>query len=606
MTIKKITLLATLVAPAFSVWAEAKDRSDSMVITANRFLQPVASVLAPIDIVTREDIDRWQLKSLGEVFKRLPGVDIMQYGGRGQSASMFVRGTNNGQTLVLIDGIHLASSGVTGSIDFNQIPISLIQRVEFIRGARSSVYGSEAIGGVINIITRSNQQDAKLEAGIGSDNYQLYDGHIRQKIGQSTQLTLAGAYEDMRGFNVYPDSPMAVDADQDGFRSKSLLAEIEQQFSAEFSGFIRGYGYGNNAEYDQASVWGGSDERQLYSRNYAGGLRFQSGNYGSQLILSYQKYTDRNYEASLGKYSSSSMLDVISQRNLQWGNSYRLENGMLSAGFDWREEQTKPGTAYVTDGHTRDNNGFYLTGQQLWGQVTIEGAIRTDDNQQFGRHNTWQTAVGWQFTPDYRLTLSYGTAFRAPTFGQLYGFYGYAALQPEESNQWEAGIEGFGLLNWRLSAYRNRIKELIEYDIAAKKYYNNAKVTIKGVEWTGSIATGPLEHLIILEYIDPRTDSSGKTLARRAKHKAKYQLDWTMFNVDMDISYQYYGQRYDDKNNSVRLGSYSTLDLAGSYPVADHLIIRGRIANLFNKDYETAKGYATAKREYYLSASYSF
>lgn len=178
--IKKISLLTALSVTAFSGWAQENSSSpnssseknaDDMVVTANRFAQPVSSVLAPTTVVTREEIDRWQAKSLTDVMRRLPGVDIGQNGGLGQKSSLFIRGTNSSHVLVLIDGIRLNQAGISGSSDLSQIPLSLVQKIEYIRGARSAVYGSDAIGGVVNIITTREKNGTTLSAGIGSNGY---------------------------------------------------------------------------------------------------------------------------------------------------------------------------------------------------------------------------------------------------------------------------------------------------------------------------------------------------------------------------------------------------------------------------------------------------
>lgn len=219
MTIKKYTLFTALSVTAFSGWAQdstATSNKDEMVVTASRFKQPVSTVLAPTDIVTRDDIDRWQAKSLNEVMRRLPGVDIAQTGGLGQGSSMYIRGTEARHVLVLIDGIPLARTGIVNTVNFNQIPISLVQRVEYIRGPRSAVYGSGAIGGVINVITQTDQEGAQINAGVGSKGYQQYDGSVRQRFGD-TLATLAGGYQTTNGFNIKPDSPNPVDSDRDGF-----------------------------------------------------------------------------------------------------------------------------------------------------------------------------------------------------------------------------------------------------------------------------------------------------------------------------------------------------------------------------------------------------
>ena len=189
--IKKASLMTTLSVTAFSGWAQDSN-SDTLVVTANRFQQPVNTVLAPTDIVTRDDIDRWQSKDLNDVMRRLPGVDIARNGGMGQSASLYVRGTEARHVLVLIDGVPMARPGISNGVDISQIPISLVQRVEYIRGPRSAVYGSGAIGGVVNIITMTDAERSQINAGAGTNGYQSYDGAFNKRFGD-TLVTAAGA-----------------------------------------------------------------------------------------------------------------------------------------------------------------------------------------------------------------------------------------------------------------------------------------------------------------------------------------------------------------------------------------------------------------------------
>ncbi|KFF67199.1 MULTISPECIES: TonB-dependent vitamin B12 receptor BtuB [Pectobacterium] len=624
--IKKISLLTALSVTAFSGWAQENSSSpnssseknaDDMVVTANRFAQPVSSVLAANSIVTRADIDRWQAKSLNDVMRRLPGVDIAENGGRGQLGSVFIRGGSASHVLVLVDGVRMASPGVTGSIDFSQIPMSLVQRIEYIRGPRSAVYGSDAIGGVINIITERAQDGGVLNAGYGSHAYQNYDGSVRGHVSDNTVVSVAGSYEATHGYNVYPSSSLPIDRDNDGYRSKSFWGALEQRFSESTSGFFRAYGYDNNTDYD-AVFSGSSDKRYLNTRNYDAGLKFNEGIYSSQLIASYQTYDDLNFNDATGKYNGT--ITQIEQRNLQWGNVFIVGNGSLSLGADWRNERAEAGgiSAY-TNAQSRDNTGVYLTTQQQFGSITLEGAVRGDDNQQYGRHGTWQTGAAWEFVDGYRLVGSYGTAFKAPTFDKIYDTAfsrGNPNLSPEESKQWEIGLEGLsGPVNWRLSGYRNEVDNLINYRSITPMlgtYDNIGKALMTGAEFTAAYDTWWLSHQVTLEYLDAKDKTADKALARRAHKKAKYELSTTLENnVNVSLTWLYQGARSDTNfdvfpSQPVKLGGYSLWDLAASYPITSHLTVRGRIANLFDKDYETAYGYRTAGREYYLTGSYTF
>ncbi|AHG22758.1 vitamin B12/cobalamin outer membrane transporter [Chania multitudinisentens RB-25] len=621
MTMIKNTLLA-VIAPvtAFSGWAQdntTANHNDNLVVSANRFPQPVSSVLAPISIVTRNDIDRWQAKSVDDVMRRLPGVDVGRNGGLGQKSSLFIRGTNSSHVLVLIDGIRLNQAGVSGSSDLSQIPISLVQRVEYLRGPRSAVYGSDAIGGVVNIITTREENGTTLSAGGGSNGYQAYDAAVQQPVGDSTVATLAGNYTYSKGYDVvaYGNTGMQSQQDRDGFMSKVLYGAVDHRFNEQFSGFVRGYGYDNRTAYDgfySSSSDPLVDTRKLYNQTWDTGVRYRAGIYATQLIGSYSQSEDYDYDPRQGQYASSARLNDSQQYNLQWGNTLQVAKGTLSAGVDWQEQKLKPDSTSVNGEKNQRNTGVYLTGQQRGGPVTLEASVRGDDNSEFGWHGTWQSSAAWEFVEGYRVIASYGTAFKAPNMTQLYGIYSSnSKLKPEDSKQWEGGFEGLtGPVTWRVTGYQNDIDNLIDAtNVTNYTYYNISKATIKGVEATASFETGPLVHRLGYDYVDPRNGKTNEVLERRAKHQVKYELDWQIDDFDWAITYHYLGERYDTDYavyQKVKLGGVSLWDLAVSYPVTSQLTVRGRIGNLFDKDYETAYGYVTPGREYYLTGSYTF
>ena len=619
MTIKKHVLLMVLSVTAFSGWAQdsnsSTDNSDNMVVTANRFPQPISTVLAPTTIVTRDQIDRWQSKSLTDVMRRLPGVDIAQNGGLGQQSSMFIRGTNSSHVLILIDGIRLNQAGISGSSDLSQIPISLVQKIEYIRGPSSAVYGSDAIGGVVNIITTRNKLGSTITAGIGSNGYQSYDASTQQKLGDDTVGTFAGNYTYTHGYDVVANGNTGAQSqqDRDGFMSRTLYGSILHNFNESISGFIRGYGFDNRTAYDGYYTPGSPllDTQQLYNQTWDTGLRYKEGIYATQLIGSYTHSKTYNFDPRYGQYDPSATLDDVQQYNVQWGNTLQAWHGTVSGGLDWQKQTTTPGTNYLSEGYEQRDTGVYATTQQLFGPVTLEGAVRSDDNSQFGQHTTWQSSAAYEFIDGYRFIASYGTAFKAPNLGQVYSqYYGNTNLKPEESKQWEGAFEGLtGPVTWRVGGYKNEITNLIDSDPATYRYYNIGEAKIKGVEATASFDTGPFSHQLSYDYVDARNAQTNAILLRRAKQQVKYELDWQVEQIDWAVTYHYLGERYDTDYNTyqtVKLGGVSLWDLAASYPVTSHLTVRARIANLFDKDYETAYGYATPGREYFLSGSYTF
>lgn len=598
-----------------SLASASSNSSDEMVVSANRFEQPISSILAPVTVVTREDIDHWQSNTVIDVLRRLPGVDVAQSGGRGQLSSLFVRGTNSGHVLVLVDGIRLNQAGVSGSSDMSQIPLSMVQRIEYIRGARSAVYGSDAIGGVINIITGRSKSGTTLEATLGSYGYQNYTGSTQQQIGKKTKVTASASYNYTWGFDVEArgNTGGISQPDRDGFMNKTLWLGLEHQFSDEFSGFARAYGYDNRTKYDAEPSWDYAgvitDTRELSSRNYDVGVKFTKGIYSSQLISSYSHLKDYDFDPRKGRYDKSSLLKDSEQYNLQWGNTFKLDNGGISTGIDWNRQSIQPNHNFIAKKRSVDDTGLYITGQNQFNQVTVEGAVRSDYHSKYGWHSTWQTGAGWEFIEGYRLIGSYATAYKAPTLDQLYGRWGpNENLNPEESAQWEGGIEGLsGPLDWSLTAYRNDIDNMIDFSPKGQ-YSNIKKARIKGVEWVGDMDTWIFHHQLTLQYIDPRNKETNQILSRRAKQQVKYQLDWNMAAVEMGLTYQYIGQRYDinESYQRTKVGGVSLWDITAAYPITSHLTIRGKIANMFDKDYETAYGYRTAGREYFLTGSYNF
>ncbi|WOB99575.1 MULTISPECIES: TonB-dependent vitamin B12 receptor BtuB [unclassified Providencia] len=614
-----LSAAALAVLCATSSLASANDKTDQVVVSANRFEQPISSILAPVTVVTREDIDHWQSNTIIDVLRRLPGVDIAQNGGMGQQSSLFIRGTESRHVLVLIDGVRLNQAGISGSSDMSQIPISLVQRIEYIRGARSAVYGSDAVGGVVNIITRRDNDGTTLNAGIGSHSYQNYNGSTQQKISENTTVTAAGGYTHTKGFDVEArgNTGGGPQPDKDGFLNKTLWLGVEHQFSSALSAYARAYGYDNRTSYDGTPA----DTRKLYSRTYESGLKYANGKYSTSLLGSYSHMKDYNYNYHNGRYGSGSVIDESDQYNFQWGNSYRLEKGNISAGVDYQRQSIEPGGYTMTSKkETVNNTGIYLTGQYaLIDSVNAEGAVRSDHHSEFNWHTTWQSGLSWEFYDGYKLIGSYATAYKAPNLGQLYtdnvawNIKGNPNLKPEESKQWEIGLEGeTGLLFWQLTGYENEITNLIDFTsdpVTQTSSYNNiGKAKIKGVEWNGELQTGLFSHQLTLQYLDPRNEKTNKVLNRRAKQQVKYQLDWNIAAVDMGLTYQYIGSRYDTNETYQRtkVGGVSIWDLTAAYPITSHLTIRGKIANMFDKDYETAYGYRTAGREYFLTGSYNF
>ncbi|MBG2875306.1 TonB-dependent vitamin B12 receptor BtuB [Proteus alimentorum] len=625
MNNKKVFFISSValsvMAGSFNVFA---NNSDTLSVTANRFQEPNSSILAPITVVDREQIDRWQSNSVIDVLRRMPGIDVGQNGGIGQMSSIYVRGAESRHVLILVDGVRLNQANVSGSSDISQIPLSLVQRIEYIRGPRSSVYGSDAIGGVINILTERENEGGTLNATMGSHGYQEYDGSVKQKVGDRTTLTAAGSYLYTKGYDVEANGNTGgyPQPDRDGFMNKSLWLGVNHDINDDVSLYARAYGFDNRTAYDAYYDSYNdilTDTRALFSRTYDGGVKFHRDNYSSSLNTSYNYTKDYDYDPRYGRYGKGSRFTNSEQYNVQWGNHLVLGNGSVGGGVDWQRQSVKEGSNGFPNKEHFDNTGLYLTGQQKLGEIIAEASVRSDHHSEYDWHTTWQSNLAWEFVEGYRVIGGYGTAFKAPTLMQLYSEWGSNPdLQPEKSKQWEGGFEGLtGLLAWRVTTYRNDIDSLIQGESNYPyRNYNVGKALIKGVEFTGEMDTWIFHHTFNLQYIDARNKETHQRLDRRARQQLKYQLDWQVEKLDMGVTYQYIGQRTDKDYGKydlaimdykpVSLGGVSIWDLTASYPITSHLSIRGRIANLFDKDYETAYGYRTPGREYFLTGSYNF
>lgn len=594
--------VASLLPYASYTQAQEVSADETMVVTANRFEQVQTNALSNVEVITRQDIDQIQAKSLPDVLRRLAGIQISQNGGRGQLASLYVRGTNSDQVLVLVDGIRFARAA-KGSVDFNQIPLTYVDRIEYVRGARASLYGSEAIGGVINIITiaRSEEQGTKLSAGLGSLDYQELSAASGIQAGEQGQLNLAIGTDSDEGYNVKP-LPGVNDGDRHGFESQNGLIGYVHNFGKQWSVFANIRAYENVYQYD--SSFGSHKYYEAEKDNIAValGTKFQSEALMSELQFNTQKQKEWDYEQSEGKHSGR--IGELEQQNVQWINSYLLSDSiMLAGGVDWRDESY---TDKVADQKfERQNSAIFAVATMQVEKSTFEASVRLDDNEQFGEEHTYTLGAGYDFIKEFGVKGSFGTAFKAPDLYQLNDpFSGNKELKPEESDAWDLTFGGvIEDVRWSITGYDYKIDNIIEYNRTTSKFANiDGQSHIQGIEVVAEFVTGNIQHQVSADFKDPE-DANGDQLIRRSKEMYKWNALVAFDKVDWSIGYQYVGERPD---STVELPAYSLFDTAVSYYANESMTISARIDNLADEKYETAKGYPAAERAYYLNLGYQF
>ncbi|PSV42789.1 TonB-dependent vitamin B12 receptor [Photobacterium indicum] len=604
----KKTLLAVALAPLClpsQVFAADESSNDVMVVTANRIKQSTESVTAQVEVITRQDIDRIQAKSLTDVFRRLTGVQVTQNGGRGQNASLFVRGANSDQVLVLIDGVRFARAA-KGAVDFSQVPITFVDRIEYVRGARASVYGSEAIGGVINIITLANSttnDTTKVTAGLGSLDYKELSLSSGLNVGDNGHLNISLGYDADDGYNVHPIAGVN-DGDRHGFESRNGLVGYVHNFSDAWKGFANLRLFNNISQYD-GSFGTSHDQKEAEVDNIAlaSGGEYTSGKLSSQFQVNWQNQEDWNYSKSSGKNSPFASNDELEQLNLQWNAQYQLNQQVtLAGGLDWRDESYLVKTS--NDKYDRDNIAYYgllaADFEHLFGDLSI----RLDDNEQFGSETTYNAGAGYRFSELLVVKASYGTSFKAPNLYQLYSIYGNQNLSAETADSLELTVSGIlADVRWSVTGYDTRVDDLIDYNFSTSKYYNvSGESKLKGIEVVTEFETDFISHQLSADFKDPE-DKDGEQLTRRAKEMFKYNATATFDLVDVSFGYQYVGERPDF---SGELDAYSLFDVAANYYVTERLTLNARIDNLFDEEYETAGDYPAPERAYYLSTTYEF
>lgn len=611
---KKTLLAVALAQVCLSSGVMATQQADEvMVVTANRFEQPVKNVIAPVSIVTKEEIDAIQAKSLSEVLRRLPGVQVVS-AGYGQTTEVYVRGTSSRHLLVMINGVRIGSATL-GSADFSQIPLTGIERIEFIRGARAALYGSDAVGGVLNIITtyQPGETLAEVTASAGSDDYYQLGGSVAGSLGQQSWGKLAVKGEETSGFSA---RKAPYEQDKDGYESRNVVAEIGTHLNDNLKVSLQGYYHEGETEYDGGffdssgnliSTPDAQNESKLY--NVAAKAAYQRDQWQSELTIAQNQDEARDFSAV------SSGSTIKTKRNVvNWQNHYQHNESLeFGGGVEWyRDKVSNTTTNYSKD--ERDNTAVYLTSVlRDPSSLQLEGSVRYDDNESYGDHTTWQVAAAYDVVSAIQLSANVGTAFKAPTFNDLYWpNSGNPNLTPEESTNYELALAGsHSLLDWRVAAYRSEIDDLIAWAPDATnpsiwKPMNVNEATLQGVELTAGFATGPLYHDVSYDYLDAEDKATKNQLVRRSRHSAKWNVSYLLEQWQFDVSAIYKGTSYEDAANTNKLDAYTLVDVAASYNVSDNLILRGRVANLFDHDYVAKESYNVQERSYFATVTYQF
>lgn len=611
---KKSLLAAALLSCTMA--AQAADQGDAntlspVIVTATRTAITADEALSSVTVITRADIERLQPLSVQDLLTGLPGVSFANAGGIGQQTSLFMRGTNSSHTLVLIDGVRIGSVG-NGLPAFEQLPVEQIERIEIVRGPRSSLYGADAIGGVIQIFTRHGTRDGGLlpsfsvttgsnnllrgQAGLaGGSEHAWYNLSVGAQHTRGINACRIGAAEAFAG--CFADEP-----DQDAYSNKNLSAN-------------GGYRWDNGAQL--TGNWLRSLGEIHFDGSYQNRSRTVQQVAGSALSFNLLQAwkTTLSVGQNLDRYDNYENQDFVgyiySRRNqASWQNDVSLaENQLLTLGVDWQGEHIDSDTGFLAT--RRHDTGSFVQYQGTFGRNEVQLSARRDDNSQFGGHNTGAVAWGYHFDHDLRLSASYGSAFHAPTFNDLYYPYGSGNpdLKPEKSRSAELGLsQQLDMWNWAVNAYQTRIDQLIALD---SNYFpsNLSKARIRGVEGQLGVNLDGWQLQGYLTWLQPQNrdggPNNGNVLPRRPEHTARVDLDRRFGAIGIGATVYAAGRSYDDVANRHPLAGYSTTDLRASYHFAPDWQVEARLANAFGRHYETVYYFNQPGRSVFLTLRYS-
>ncbi|MGL5249856.1 MAG: TonB-dependent receptor domain-containing protein, partial [Enterovibrio sp.] len=539
--------------------------------------------------------------------KTVPSLEISQSGSRGQLASIFMRGTNSNHVLVLVDGVRLPRS-MLGTVDFNMLPLNAVERIEVIRGSGATIYGSDAVGGVINIITRSDEPSAFVAAGAGSMASSQASAGITTALSDFVTMQLQGGYDKTDGYNVQPH--VAPLDDLHGFKGKNMSLRFALTPRENWRANLSGNWYQNQIGY--ANFDGQKKNGWVQNRNLSADVSWQQGRWNTLARVDKSWQENYDYFATQPR-DESALTSKISQLFASMASRYDYSETLsVTAGSDFLQEEYLRGSlldSAAIDDNPRKNLGtFVLAHWQFVPQAQLETSVRYDRNQQYGGNFSQQVAMGWELLDAYQVRASYGNAFKAPSFDKLYGFGGNSRLDPEESQQVELGVDGATAgVSWRVNGYFNKIDNLIMSVNSASGWVNKNidKAQITGLELEADFSLGGLANQMSLELRDPKDLNTNEQLARRAKTVAKWQSSYQIGDVTLGAQYAYQGKRPDYAGGPILL-SHSVWDVSASYAASAHVTLQGKVSNLFDKRYETAGTYPAEARAVYANVQLTF
>ncbi len=600
----KKTTIASLVGLLFSTSVSAEEvptRTEEVVVTASRIEQERQNVIADISVIDREEIERAGQSTLVELLQRQPGIEITNNGGPGKASGIFMRGTNTSHVVVLIDGVRI-NSATAGTTTFENLPVALIDKIEILRGPATSLYGQDAIGGVIQIFTKKGKGAPQFYAGVGYGRYntKAADAGFHGAIGD-TSFALGVSSLATDGFSALKTNNPNLN-DDDGYRNLSFTGSLSHKIAdgheiglqaLHSEGSVRFDNRFNIDPFFPAFNPAFSDNADITQHSYAITSKNQITSRWLSTIRAGEGADEAVTYSALGPFTTESRsLFKTKQRQYSWQNDISLPLGTLTLLYDRLEERVKSTTDFKQT--SRNNDGYHIGYLLNHGAHSMQLNYRSDHNSRFGTNNTEGFGYGYRLNDAWRVTASYGTAFKAPTFNDLFfpDFFGFPTsnpdLKPEKSRNIETSLRyAQGDSAASLTVYENKIRNLILLDenfIPA----NISEARIQGLTLAGSQIWNNWDFNGSIDIQSPRDRQTDTLLVRRANRHASFNTSYTWGDWRFGVEAIASSARYNDAANSQRLAGYSIFNLTTDYTITKEWQLKARLNNMFDKDYALA------------------
>jgi vitamin B12 transporter len=601
-----------------------------IVVTATRTEQPKLELGSSTTLIPFEQLKKAGKATVAEALAAVPGLDVVQNGGPGKTANVFIRGANSEHTLVMVDGVEVNDPMSPGrTFDFAHLSLDNIERIEIVRGPQSTLYGSDAMGGVINIITKKGEGKSRVFISAETGSY----GSFREAAGLSggtgtVNYSLEISRFDSKGFSESGEKYGNTEKDSYGNTTLSGRLGFKPAKNLEFN-LISRYITARNDLDNFAGVGGDDPNYIIAARQFLlaanSRLSLLKGKWEQRLGISYNNIhrdltnpTDQfqPFDSQEGLYKGR-IFKIDWQHNL-----YLHSTNMVTAGIEYEQEWGEsvyswesvwgPGESSFP-GKSARTSGIYLQDSiKIQDTFFMTLGVRFDDHSRFGTETTFRIAPAVLLKSGTKLKATYGTGFKAPSLYQLYapatvwGLVGNQNLEPEKCQGWDIGIEQFLLndyLTLSFTYFQNDFEDLILYDFI-QGYINISQAETKGFEIF--MSARPLKDLTIqgsYTYTDAQDRETGEQLLRRPKHKANLSFNLRLFKrANANLFIIHVGKRLDlfPYPTISEADAYTLFNLAASYQVSKHIELFGRIDNLFDREYEAVLGYGTPGRSAYV------